>query len=69
MTCDTYYGGFRTRTFADIFPDFETFSGYYDFTGFNADLRMDNTHNDLNTIYYLLYARYGNSHISYSDEN
>ena len=67
MICNTYYaGGFRTRTFADIFPSFEEFQAEYNSTAlkitFNEYLSLDH-------LYYMLYAHYGNSHISMSDEN
>ena len=61
-----YEGGFRTRTFADIFPSYDVFlSGI---TDSEIIIELQNA-NALKTLYYLLYARYGNSHISYSDEN
>lgn len=59
----SYYGGFRTRTFADIFPDLATFED-------NLSVIADAiTIKDKELIWYLLYARYGNSHIAMSDEN
>ena len=63
IPCNSYYGSFRTRTFADIFPSVTDFSDEYD------ELPFDDNVEELSTIYYLLYARYGNSHIAYSDEN
>lgn len=64
-TFNTYYGGSRTRTFADIFPDLETFTDMYN------EVPIEHLVSDqsLSTIYYLLYAKYGNSHIAMSDEN
>ena len=67
---DTYsgsslYGNFRTRTFSDIFGEFEKFEEIYNNNGIPTTL--DST--SLKTLYYLLYARYGNSHIASSDEN
>lgn len=60
----SYYGGYRTRKFTDIFPDAATFRD----TAENIGIPLSNvTKADL--IYYLLYARYGNSHIAFSDEN
>lgn len=59
------YGNFRTRTFTDIFGDFETFEEAYNTNGIPVSLTSDS----IKTLYYLLYARYGNSHISSSDEN
>ena len=58
------YGNFRTRTFADVYTEFETFKEDY------AECGIPITLNDTNllTLYYLLYARYGNSNIASSDE-
>lgn len=61
-----YEGGFRTRTFANIFPSVEVFTEELTTSGIPALL----THNEtIPALYYLLYARYGNSHNAYSDEN
>lgn len=67
--CNSYYGGFRTRMFADIYPNAFDFAEEYS----NSPLSKVNsqeliTSDTINLIYYLLYARYGNSHIAYSDE-
>ena len=59
------YGNFRTRTFADIYGDLKTFTDDYKNNGIPA--KLDNT--NIQTLYYLLYARYGNSCIASSDEN
>lgn len=61
---NTYYGGYRTRTFADIFPDVDTFLAHYNENKIPAKVSV----NSATTIYYLLYARYGNSHIAHDDE-
>lgn len=58
------YGNFRTRTFADIFTEFETFKE--DYTNCGIPVTLNDT--NLTTLYYLLYARYGNSNIASSDE-
>lgn len=58
----SYYGGYRTRKFTDIFPDIDSFKD----TAENIGIPLKVT--NLDTIFYLLYARYGNSHISFSDE-
>lgn len=55
------YGSFRNRTFCDIFPDFETFLASYE----ENKLKLMT---DVESVYYLLYAAYGNSVISSSDE-
>lgn len=61
----SYYGGYRTRTFADVFPSEEDFTE--NFT--ESPLNTVEVQELLPTLYYLLYARYGNSHSVYSDEN
>ena len=58
------YGNFRTRTFADVYTSFEDFKEDYTSCGIPTTLSDDN----LTTLYYLLYARYGNSNIASSDE-
>lgn len=71
MRCNSYYGGYRTRTFAEIFSEddqgasFEYFTQVLNETPFKDKLEEV----DLELAFYLLYARYGNSHIAYSDEN
>jgi hypothetical protein len=76
---DTYYGSYRTRTFADIFPSSDAFTAELAKTPFAAvaaDFRaadIPDTEEDyrptLEIVFALLYARFGNSHISFSDEN
>jgi hypothetical protein len=66
LTNDSYYGGFRSRTFSDVFPTVGDFQALYDEAEIPQKLANSKS---IPTIYYLLYARYGNSHISYSDEN
>lgn len=61
----TYYGSYRTRTFADIFPSVTDFLTAYNGEQIPAKLSDETA----TTLYYLLYARYGNSHIAYDDEN
>lgn len=71
MMCNSYYGSYRTRTFADIFPDVDTFTEGFSESAFNiSDSNyLEGITNLLPQIYYMLYAHYGNSHIAYSDEN
>lgn len=71
-TCDTYYGGYRTRTFSQIFAEDEETGATYEYfasvlaeTPFAAKLEDV----DMELLFYMLYARYGNSHIAFSDEN
>lgn len=72
---ESYYGNFRTRTFANIFPTATDFSDYYSTCGVPQVLLTstspDTTYNkyDINAIYYLLISYYANSHIKSSDEN
>lgn len=65
MLTNSYYGGYRTRTFAEIYPEFEIFLDHYKAGQIPAELKDES----IKTLYYLLYARYGNSHIAYSDEH
>lgn len=58
------YGNYRTRTFTDIYPSQEEFSEAYSSSGLAGAI----SDTSVKTLYYLLYARYGNSHISSSDE-
>lgn len=66
MMNDTYYGTYRTRTFAEIFPSFEEFQKEYTASKLAIDMGEGLS---LAQLYYMLYAHYGNSHISYSDEH
>ena len=54
----------RTRTFCDIFPDLTTFTG--ELSGSQIPITL--TAANQKTLYYLIYARYGNSHIASMDE-
>ena len=58
------YGNFRTRTFTDIFTSVDEFKENYTSCGIPATINDTN----LTTLFYLLYARYGNSNIASSDE-
>lgn len=59
------YGNYRTKTFNDIYDSVETFLDDYNSVGIPAKIGSDSA----STLYYLLYARYGNSSIINSDEN
>lgn len=59
------YGSFRTRTFVEIFPTVSQFVTEYGVNGIGQPLDQDH----ISALYYLLYARYGNSHIASIDEN
>lgn len=56
-----------TKTFVDIYEEVTDFTTDYNtITVFQSN---ELTNNDLNRIYYMLYARYGNSPITNFDEN
>lgn len=69
LNCNLY-GNFRTRTFAEIFTE----KGFDSVQVFNTAIKecgipLKIKDESLSTLFYLLYARYGNSHIASSDEN
>ena len=66
---NTYYGSYRTRTFADIFPSSNDFTSALAETPFAAIAADFTGKTSLDIVFALLYARFGNSHISFSDEN
>lgn len=73
---NTDYGSSRTRSFADIFPDFETFQSAWSATTFSQQaVALDQNIpekegiSNLRLIYELLLGRYANSTIASSDEN
>ena len=59
------YGNYRTRIFSDIFVSAEKFKEEWLATPFAASIEEMN----MDLIFFLLYARYGNSNIASSDEN
>lgn len=63
---NSYYGSYRTRTFADIFPSYEDFRNAYEETALKIEF---NDYLSLEQLYLMLYAHYGNSHVAYTDEN
>lgn len=63
------YGNYRTRSFNEIYgqlSDFTTDFNYYKSVGLNPGFANNDS---INTVFYLLCARYGNSHIANADEN
>ena len=66
MFNNSLYGNYRTRKFTDIFPNVGKFTDEYEHAGIPPTLSEDSS---VTTLYYLLYARYGNSCIASSDEN
>ena len=76
FTLHTDYGSSRTRSFSDIFPDFETFQSTWGQTSFseqavalNQDIPEGKGISNLRLIYELLLGRYANSTIASSDES
>lgn len=65
MICNSVYGNYRTRKFVDIWPSVDAFLKDYQESAIPQKLKTA----DATTLYYLLYARYGNSSIANSDEN
>lgn len=62
----SYYGGFRTHTFGQIFNSADSFYEAYQTCGIEQLMSEEAVRN----LFYLLYARYGNDHIANSiDEN
>ena len=62
----SYYGSYRTRTFGQIFESADSFIEAYQ----NCGIEQLLTENSMRNLFYLLYARYGNSPIANAvDEN
>lgn len=59
------YGNYRTKKFTDIYPKVSEFIKDYQTNGIPTTI----SETSITTLFYLLYARYGNDHISSSDEN
>lgn len=59
------YGNYRNRKFSDVWQDLNAFLDDYRNCGIKGQLKEDS----IQTLYYLLYARYGNSTVASSDEN
>lgn len=59
------YGNYRNRKFTDIWGDVNEFIEDYN----NAGIATSISNASATTLYYLLYARYGNSTIASFDEN
>ena len=62
---NSLYGNFRTRTFDEIWDNVNDFLDDYHNNGIPAIVTDEN----VNTLFYLLYSKFGNSHIASSDEN
>lgn len=62
---NSLYGNYRQRKFSDIWENVDEFLQDYTNNGIATSI----TNNSATTLYYMLYARYGNSTIASSDEN
>lgn len=63
--CDTDYQVYRTNTFQEIWDSAAKFVAEYKANGIKTTISDENC----TTLYYLLYAKYGNNPIASSDEN
>lgn len=61
------YGNYRTRKFTDLWEDYTSFKDAWEDCPFYSANYISN--DNLEIIYYLLYSKYGNSHLANSDEN
>lgn len=64
MLTNELFGSYITKTFNDIFPEYNTFKTEYD-----ANKLKPKDFTKVETLYYLLYANYGNANIANTDEN
>lgn len=62
---NSLYGNYRQVKFTDVFGSADTFLQEYKSNGIPSTIEDEKA----NTLYYLLYARYGNSVIASSDTN
>lgn len=62
---NSLYGNYRQRSFTQIWENVDSFLGDYQNAGIPALISQTSA----TTLFYLLYARYGNSTIASSDEN
>ena len=60
---NSLYGSYRTDKFTDIFSSYDDFKNDFNDTVFTGAITDDN----LEILFYLIYAEYGNSHIANSD--
>ena len=59
----SYYGAYDSPKLTDIYPDVDTFLADYNSVGIPTTITQQNA----TTLYYMLYAKYANSHIAGSD--
>lgn len=62
---NSLYGNYRQVKFSDVYKDVDTFINEYR----SVSIPQKITNENVSTLYYLLYARYGNSVIASSDTN
>lgn len=60
------FGTYQTQTFADTWPSAEAFTADIAASGLTFEQRLTE---QLPTLFYLLFARYGNSHFANMDIN
>lgn len=68
----TLYGTYRTKKFSDVWNSAEDFTNEYQNIGIPVTIPVTaelGTAGTATTLYYLLYARYGNSTVASSDPN
>lgn len=64
------FGTYDTRKFTDVWGDAQTFLTDFQNSGLDGDTTSRTIADTaVNTLYYLLYSAYGNSHVANSDEN
>lgn len=63
--CQALYGNYRNLKFTDVWEEESSFSEDYQNNGIKATISLTT----ITTLYYLLYARYGNSTIASFDVN
>lgn len=69
ITNSNPYGRYRTSTFTEVWEDSETFVSEVLDSAFPFSSLMSDASTYLSLAYYMMYARYGNSHIANLDEN
>lgn len=62
MYSNTFYSHFRSPTFSEVYPDFETFKTEYNNLGLNYTMKEEY----MKSLYVLLLGRYANSHTAHS---
>lgn len=62
---NSLYGNYRQVKFTDVFPKIDEFINEYRAAHIQQRVKNEN----ISTLYYMLYARYGNSTIASSDTN